>query len=82
MGMKKGDKVASLNPPMDSLFEAGDQLFALTEDDDTLLISGLTSISLDESVILSAGKTSPSKPEKCLILGWNRCAAIVPARTE
>lgn len=77
MGMKKGDKGASLNPPMDTLIEAGDQLFALTEDDDTLLISGLTSISLDESVILSAGKTSPSKPETCLILGWNRCAAIV-----
>jgi voltage-gated potassium channel Kch len=77
MGMKKGEKDASLNPPMDTLIEAGDQLFAMSEDVDTLLVSGLASIPLDESVIHSSGKISPSKPEKCLILGWNRYAATV-----
>jgi ion channel POLLUX/CASTOR len=77
MGMKKGDKDASLNPPMDTIIEADDKLFALTADDDTLIVSGMASIPLDEAAIHPASKASTSKPEKCLILGWNRCAVII-----
>ena len=77
MGMKKGAQEASLNPPMDTLIEADDKLFALTEDDDTLIVSGMTSVPVDETVILPAFKTSTPKPEKCLVLGWNRCVATI-----
>jgi voltage-gated potassium channel Kch len=77
MGMQKGTQDASLNPPMETIIEAGDKLFAMTEDDDTLIVSGLTSIPIDEAVIHPQGKTSITKPEKCLILGWNRYAATI-----
>jgi voltage-gated potassium channel Kch len=77
MGMKKGTQEASLNPPMDTLIEADDQLFALTEDDDTLIVSGMISVPVDETVIHPAFKSSTPKPEKCLVLGWNRCAATI-----
>ena len=77
MGMKKGAQEASLNPPMDTLIEADDKLFALTEDDDTLIVSGMTSVPVDETVIHPAFKSSTPKPEKCLVLGWNRCAATI-----
>ena len=77
MGMKKGTQEASLNPPMDTLIEADDKLFALTEDDDTLIVSGMASVPVDETVIHPAFKTSTPKPEKCLVLGWNRCAATI-----
>ena len=77
MGMKKGTQEASLNPPMDTIIEADDKLFALTADDDTLILSGMTSIPLDEAAIHQASKTSTPKPEKCLILGWNRYAATL-----
>ena len=77
MGMQKGIREASLNPPMDTIIEAGDRIFAMTEDDDTLLISGQVSPLVDESVIRPAAKTSVPKPEKCLILGWNRYAATI-----
>jgi len=77
MGMKKGAKDASLNPPMDTLIEAGDKLFAMTGDDNTLIVSGLTSVPVDETVIHPAGRTTTPKPEKCLVLGWNRCAATI-----
>jgi voltage-gated potassium channel Kch len=77
MGMKKGARDASLNPPMDTILAADDKLFALTADDDTLIVSGLASLPVDEAAIHPAGKTSTQKPEKCLILGWNRCAAII-----
>ncbi len=77
MGMQKGSQAAALNPPMDTLIEAGDRLFALTADDDTLLVSGLASLPVDESLLHPAGKLSASKPEKALILGWNRFAATI-----
>ena len=77
MGMKKGAQEASLNPPMDTLIEADDKLFALTEDDDTLIVSGMISVPVDETVIHPTFKSSTPKPEKCLVLGWNRCAATI-----
>jgi ion channel POLLUX/CASTOR len=77
LGMKKGAGDASLNPPMDTPVEAGDTLFAMSANVDTLVTSGLVSFPVDESVIHPAGKTSTQKPEKCLILGWNRFAAII-----
>jgi voltage-gated potassium channel Kch len=77
MGMQTGGKEASLNPPMDTIIETNDRIFAMTADDDTLLVSGLASVPVDESVIHPAAKVSPTKPEKCLILGWNRYAATI-----
>jgi hypothetical protein len=77
MGLKKGDREARLNPPMDTLIEADDQLFAISADDDTLVVSGLVSAPVDEAVLRSAGITSSAQPEKCLILGWNRFAATI-----
>lgn len=77
LGMKKGANDASLNPPMDTIIAADDKLFALTEDDDTLIVSGLASIPVEGSAIAPAGKTSAQKPEKCLVLGWNRPAATI-----
>ncbi len=77
MGMKKGAQEASLNPPMDTIIEAEDKLFAITADDDSLIVSGLASVPVDETVIHPASKISTPKPEKCLILGWNRFAATI-----
>ena len=77
MGMKIGDRDACLNPPMDTLIGPDDKLFALTEDDDTLIVSGLASIPVDESVIHPASKVTKPQPEKCLVLGWNRCAPTI-----
>ncbi len=105
MGMQTADGKILLNPPMDTCIEAGDRIFALSEDDDTIRLSG-TSTSLtvraassagtwfakqtmrdgsaglgrppiNEAAICANGKTSKPQPEKCLILGWNRCGAII-----
>ena len=77
LGMKKGSNDASLNPPMDTIIEAGDRLFALTADDDTLIVSGKASFAVDETIIQSASNASIPKPEKTLVLGWNRFTAII-----
>ncbi len=77
MGLLKADGSTLLNPPMDTVIAAGDALFALTADDDTLLPSGLAQVPVDESLIRSGRQEGVATPEKCLVMGWNRCAGII-----
>ncbi|MEW6092595.1 MAG: potassium transporter TrkA, partial [Chloroflexota bacterium] len=77
MGLQKADGSAALNPAMDTIIGASDSLFALSADDDTLVPSGLASLPVDETAILAKGKAAPARAEKCLIMGWNRCANTI-----
>jgi voltage-gated potassium channel Kch len=77
MGIQKADGNATLNPPMDTVLASSDSLFAISADDDTLLVSGRTDISLDEQAIASPTGASPAHAEKCLLLGWNRYASTI-----
>jgi voltage-gated potassium channel Kch len=77
MGMRKMDGRILLNPPMDTRIEPGDYLFALSEDDDTILLSGITNVPIEESLISSGGKAKKTGPERTLLIGWYRSAAII-----
>jgi len=93
MGIRKADGTIQLSPSMDSLIESDDQIFALSADDDTLRLSSTSTlrqaqdnaslstgpglIPIDEAVIRSSGKPLKPKPEKCLILGWNRSGTTI-----
>jgi voltage-gated potassium channel Kch len=77
MGMRFADGQVALNPPMDTRFAPGDYLFALTQDDDTIALSGLTSFPVDETAIHVKGKARKPVQERALILGWNRCAGTI-----
>src|SRR5690349_19745371 len=77
MGLRKADGKILLNPPMDSRIESGDQIFALSEDDDTIRLSGLSLPPLNETAIHPNGNSSKPQPEKCLILGWNRSGTTI-----
>lgn len=59
-----------LNPPLETLIEAGDQVIAISEDDDTVRLSGLTNLAITAEAIREAPLREPS-PERTLILGWN-----------
>jgi len=66
-----------LNPPMDTVIAEGDQVIAISEDDDTVVLSGLTDLGIDETAIRVA-QPMPARPERTLILGWNwRAPAII-----
>ena len=78
MGLRKANGGILLNPPMDSVIEKDDQIFALSADDDTIRIvatSGL--VQINEAVIRSSREPFHPKPEKCLILGWNRSGTTI-----
>ena len=77
MGLRKADGRILLNPAMDVRIEEGDQIFALSTDDDTIRISGPSLPPINESVIRSDRRALEPQPEKCLILGWNRSGTTI-----
>ena len=74
IGLKSKDGV-KLNPPIDTVLRDGDELIAVTADDDTLLLNG-TSAAIDESMF-SSKPAEPAVPEQILILGWNENALLI-----
>lgn len=77
MGLRKTDSTILLNPPMDIRIEPGDNLFALSEDDDTIRLSGLTNVPIEEGLIRASSKAQKLAPERTLLIGWNRSAATI-----
>jgi len=77
LGMQMPDGTVRVNPPMDTVYEKGSHVIAITEDDDTLIIDNSGNYNIDESAITTGG-AEDKKPEHTLILGWNnRGAAII-----
>ena len=75
MGLVNRAGVVLINPPMNTRIEAGDQLIAISADDDTIKLSNLTP-NLDLNAIL-APRALEVAPEHTLILGWNRQATTI-----
>jgi len=77
MGLRLADGTIMLNPPMDTRIAAGDKVFALSADDDTLKLSGPANIPLDHDLIRSGMKRVKPAAEKTLVLGWNRWGTVI-----
>ncbi|HEX5807296.1 MAG TPA: NAD-binding protein, partial [Anaerolineales bacterium] len=77
MGLRKADGKILLSPPMDTRIEKDDQIFALSTDDDTIRVSNMGVIPINEPVLRSNRDAIEPKPEKCLILGWNRSGTTI-----
>ena len=77
MGLRKVDGTILLNPPMDTHLEPGDHLFALSEDDDTIRLSGLSSVPVEEGLIRASKKAQKQTPERTLLIGWNYSAKTI-----
>jgi Trk K+ transport system NAD-binding subunit len=79
MGIQRtsGDGAILMNPPMETDIRAGDKVFSISQDDDTVRVSGLTSLPIDEGLIRAGERAARRAPEKCLILGWNRSGVTI-----
>jgi voltage-gated potassium channel Kch len=77
MGVRKADGTIAMNPAMDMRIESGDQVFVIAEDDDKIKLSAGSRAPLDENLIQASGAVSKPKPEKALILGWNRSGSTI-----
>jgi hypothetical protein len=69
IGIQTADGNVLINPPMDKVFNEGDLIMAITEDDDTLIIGKQKGIF--DSTKIKSDIIIKSATEKTLILGWN-----------
>jgi voltage-gated potassium channel Kch len=78
MGIRFRDGRVQLMPPMDTLIQAGDKVVAISEDDDTIRLSGRTGdwtdlekkLEIDATAIQTVA-VPERRPERTLLIGWN-----------
>lgn len=70
IGIERENGAILLNPPMDSIIEKGDRIIAISEDDDTIVLSKREPRAANEAVI-SKRPPRPSRPESTIVIGWN-----------
>src|SRR5512136_504990 len=70
IGLAQRDGTPRLMPPLDTVIAPGDQVMAISKDDDTVRLSGLFNVPLQADAIATA-QPHVRKPERTLILGWN-----------
>ncbi len=70
IGIFYKDGTSKINPPMDTVFAEGDQIIAISKDDDTIVPNGKSEISYIASA-MKTGQRTANAPERTLLLGWN-----------
>ncbi len=69
-GIYTNDGEVLINPPSDRILEKGDQVIAISEDDDTVILSNNKDYKIAENLIQKS-EAQGLKQERTLILGWN-----------
>jgi hypothetical protein len=70
-----------LNPPMDRVFQRGDQIIAISEDDDTVIANGKGEKTVDKTAF-NHSENGGLVEESTLILGWNDIAPRIVAELD
>jgi voltage-gated potassium channel Kch len=70
IGILNNEEKALINPTMDTVFNNGDRVIAISEDDNTIKLSGKTSFDIKHD-LLNRAEIKNVGIEKTLILGWN-----------
>ena len=76
IGIKSVDGEIVLNPQMDTIIDDGDSIIAISEDDDTIILSGRQDIEINKEGIRS-DFTEIKVPGRIIMLGWNWRAPII-----
>jgi ion channel POLLUX/CASTOR len=70
IGLVRATGEVLINPPMETAVMAGDKIIAISEDDDTLVLSG-KAVPLPDLSAITLATATHTAPEKTLILGFN-----------
>ncbi len=70
MGLMPKAGLPTLNPPMDTKVQAGDQIIVISQDDDTINLSHLSDLGIQPEAIADFS-AQPAQAEQNLVLGWN-----------
>ncbi|MFB4307570.1 potassium transporter TrkA [Actinomadura sp. GTD37] len=72
-GLRRGDGTVLLNPPMDTVIQADDEIIILAEDDLLIRLAAGPPPAVREEALSTATARDPV-PERTLMLGWNHRA--------
>ncbi|WP_030897573.1 CASTOR/POLLUX-related putative ion channel [Streptomyces sp. NRRL S-474] len=74
VGMMRGE-IPLLNPPPQTTVAPDDRLIVISRDDDTAWTADCAE--LVEKSSIASGTSAPARPERVLLLGWNRRAPLI-----
>ena len=81
VGLRFHDGSVQLNPPMETVIARGDTIIAISQDDDTVKVSGVAAEGVDVGAVrqpAAEGEVGErDAPMRSLILGWNRRGSLV-----
>ena len=77
VGLRLSNGTILLNPTAEQAINSGDQVIAISADDDRVRLSNLPSIPITPAAIKPIFHQSPLAPEQGLILGWNSKAPLI-----
>lgn len=75
IGLRRADGSTVLGPPMDAVIGHGDRIIAISEDDDTVNLGPWDGRIVEQAITMAP--VSVPRPERALMLGWNRRAANI-----
>ena len=81
IGLQYANGAVQVNPPMDYVIENGDKIIAITEDDDTLIVSNIQSYNVNEDAIAGV-ITDSSVHENAIVIGWNQHALTIVSEMD
>ncbi|MGZ8502095.1 MAG: CASTOR/POLLUX-related putative ion channel [Candidatus Limnocylindrales bacterium] len=76
IGLLPAGGTPRLNPPSATVLGTGDRLIVIAGDDDRIHLSVGPAVVVDETILRPASPSVP-KPERTLVLGWNRRAPSI-----
>lgn len=77
IGIRRANGKVMIKPPFDTIIEKGDKIIAVSEDDDTVVISDISEYNVINDAIRKDPKDYRAVPENTLIIGWNRRAPLI-----
>ncbi len=70
IGIRKTSGEIKINPTMDTKFNSGDKVVAISKDDDTIVLNSRSDYGINEAAF-STGEDDKAFVEHTIILGWN-----------
>ncbi|RLD46880.1 MAG: potassium transporter TrkA, partial [Bacteroidetes bacterium] len=77
LGYKDKNAEVHINPSSDTVLNEYDEILAITEDDDTIILSEFEDLKINKDALLRTEAKSLVKKERNVILGWNKRGKII-----
>jgi ion channel POLLUX/CASTOR len=74
IGRRAADGAISVNPAMETVFEPGDSVIAISADDDTIVVTGFVDEDAPDVVLSSP---PPDRIDRLLVVGWSHLGPVV-----